>query len=95
MSVTAEQTEVAKAAERDIPNEDFVRSPGEWKDEISIALVDAVYSGQNRYLSDTLGKGVYNRVVAFSEEYTEVETVSKSWSIWTIRLSGDSWATTR
>lgn len=72
MSVTAIQIEAVKAAVRDIPAEHFICAPGGWTDKISIALIDAVYSGQQRYLSDTPGKGVYNRVLAFSEAYPKV-----------------------
>lgn len=67
MSITAKQVEAVKAFVNRIPAESFVGAPGGWKKEISVALVDAVYSGQQRYTSDTPGKGVYNRVVAFRE----------------------------
>lgn len=51
--------------------EHFVDAPAGWPDEISIALLDAVYSAQQRYHSKTPGAGVYNRVLAFRQEFSK------------------------
>lgn len=72
MSPTAAQVKIVESAVRDVPVSRYVKFPGGWPDKISIALIDAVYSGQQRYLADTPGKGVYNRVLAFKDDHEEV-----------------------
>ncbi|MGQ7787943.1 hypothetical protein [Nesterenkonia sp. K-15-9-6] len=62
---------VAQAV-RDIPEEHFVEFPGGYPDEISTALIDAVYSARQRYYSETPGVGVYNRVQKFREAFPDV-----------------------
>ncbi|NDK32441.1 hypothetical protein [Nesterenkonia haasae] len=54
-----------------LDQEDFVDAPAGWPDEISTALLDAVYSAQQRYHSNTPGAGVYNRVLAFRQEFSK------------------------
>lgn len=54
-----------------LDEEHFVDAPAGWPDEISTALLDAVYSAQQRYHSKTPGAGVYNRVLAFRQEFSK------------------------
>lgn len=72
MSPTPAQVQIVESAVQAIPDDHFVKFPGGWPDKISMALLDAVYSGQQRYLSDTPGKGVFNRLHAFKDEHEEV-----------------------
>lgn len=72
MNTTPVQVQIVESAVQAIPDEHFVKFPGGWPDKISMALIDAVYSGQQRYLSNNPGKGVYNRVQAFKKAHQEV-----------------------
>lgn len=62
-----QQYEAILLALDDIDESDFRDGRGGWPDEISTALVDAVFSIRARYEAATPGKGVLGRVESFRE----------------------------
>lgn len=72
MNPASVQVPAVQSAVEDIPASYFAKPPSGWHKKISIALIDAIYSAQQRYLSSTPGKGVFNRVVTFQEEHPAV-----------------------
>ncbi len=67
--LTSRQVAAVAEATATVPTENFAVYGGGWPNEISTALVDAVFSIQAQYRSDTPGKGVFNRLQAFRCEY--------------------------
>ncbi|MGV0383535.1 hypothetical protein ACUY2T_02060 [Corynebacterium sp. 22_2729] len=65
MTITSAQLDAVIAATRHIPESNFTAYRGGYPQEISTALIDAVFSIQAQYDSATPGKGVGNRVQAF------------------------------
>lgn len=65
MTITSAQLDAVIAATRHIPESNFTAYRGGYPQEISTALIDAVFSIQAQYDSATPGKGVRNRVQAF------------------------------
>ena len=65
MTTTSAQFDAVIAATRHIPESNFTAYRGGYPQEISTALIDAVFSIQAQYDSATPGKGVRNRVQAF------------------------------
>lgn len=63
------QLDAIVAAVRAIPEENFTAYRGGYPQEISTALIDAVFSIRARYDSKFPGSGVRNRVQAFREEH--------------------------
>lgn len=68
MTTTSAQVDAVIAATRHIPEVNFTAYRGGYPQEISTALIDAVFSIQAQYDSATPGKGVRNRVQAFRSE---------------------------
>lgn len=65
MTITSAQLDAVIAATRHIPESNFTAYRGGYPQEISTALIDAVFSIQAQYDSATPGKSVRNRVQAF------------------------------
>ena len=65
MTITSAQLDAVIAETRHIPESNFTAYRGGYPQEISTALIDAVFSIQAQYDSATPGKGVRNRVQAF------------------------------
>ena len=65
MTITSTQLDAVIAATRHIPESNFTAYRGGYPQEISTALIDAVFSIPAQYDSATPGKGVRNRVQAF------------------------------
>lgn len=68
MTTTSAQLDAVIAATRHIPEANFTAYRGGYPQEISTALIDAVFSIQAQYDSATPGRGVRNRVQAFRSE---------------------------
>ncbi|MFZ2561224.1 MAG: hypothetical protein WAX28_02750 [Corynebacterium variabile] len=65
MTTTTAQLDAVITAVNKVPEENFTAYRGGYRQEISTALVDAVFSIQAKYDSDTPGRGVRNRVQVF------------------------------
>lgn len=65
MTIASAQLDAVIAATRHTPESNFTAYRGGYPQEISTALIDAVFSIQAQYDSATPGKGVRNRVQAF------------------------------
>lgn len=72
MDPNSAQLDAVIAATKRIPESNFTAYRGGYPDEISTALIDAVFSIQAKYDSSTPGKGVFNRVRVFRTEYPGV-----------------------
>ena len=68
MTTASAQLDAVIAATRHIPEANFTAYHGGYPQEISTALIDAVFTIQARYNSATPGRGVRNRVQAFHSE---------------------------
>lgn len=68
MTTTSAQLDAVIAATRHIPEANFTAYRGGYPQEISTALIDAVFSIQAQYDSATPDRGVRNRVQAFRSE---------------------------
>ncbi|MGX1739815.1 hypothetical protein ACWIB8_11730 [Corynebacterium flavescens] len=66
------QLDAVIAATRHIPESNFTAYRGGYPQEISTALIDAVFSIQAKYDSATPGKGVRNRVQVFRSAHPDV-----------------------
>lgn len=72
MTTTSAQLDAVIAATRHIPESNFTAYRGGYPQEISTALIDAVFSIQAQYDSTTPGRGVRNRVQFFRTENPDV-----------------------
>jgi hypothetical protein len=69
--MNATQHEAVLAALDEIEDSDFQNGREGWPEEISTALLDAVFSIRARYESPTPGKGVLGRVETFRAEHED------------------------
>lgn len=69
MSVTAHEAVLSALEEIDVS--EFQATRDGWRDEISVALLDAVFSIRSRYDSPTPGKGVWGRVNTFRNQHAD------------------------
>lgn len=72
MTTHTAQLDAVITAVQTIPEENFTAYRGGYPQEISTALIDAVFSIRARYDSTTPGSGVRNRVQTFRVEHTDL-----------------------